>query len=63
MNVQQFAKRTWLAPLATFAARARTVTSYEWKQVRRSCTWLAGSRESTNFTYELTTETSKWLGS
>jgi Methyltransferase domain len=56
MNVQQFAKRTWLAPLATFAARARTVTRYEWKQLRRSCTWLAGSREYTNFTYELTTE-------
>jgi hypothetical protein len=30
--------------------------SYEWHQATRSWAWLVGSREYTNFTYELTTE-------
>jgi hypothetical protein len=30
------------------------VTSHEWHQARRSWAWLIGSREYTNFTYELT---------
>ncbi|MHB1510724.1 MAG: class I SAM-dependent methyltransferase [Acidimicrobiales bacterium] len=49
-------KRSPVAPLATFPARARTVTSYQWHQARRSWAWLVGSHEYTNFTYELTTE-------
>jgi hypothetical protein len=32
------------------------VTSYEWHQARQSWAWLVGSREYTNFTYELTIE-------
>jgi predicted O-methyltransferase YrrM len=36
--------------------RARTVTSYEWHQAKRSWSWLVSSREFTNFTYELTAE-------
>jgi predicted O-methyltransferase YrrM len=32
------------------------VTSYQWRQTRRSWTWLVSSHEYTNFTYELTTE-------
>ena len=56
MNVRQLAKRSPLAPLAAFPARARAVTSHQWHQARRSWAWLVGSREFTNFTYELTTE-------
>ncbi len=56
MNVRQLAKRSPIAPLAAFLFRARTVTSYQWHQARRSWAWLVGSREFTNFTYELTTE-------
>jgi len=56
VNVRQLVKRSPLAPLAVFPARARTVTSYEWHQARRSWAWLVGSREYTNFTYELTAE-------
>jgi hypothetical protein len=32
------------------------VASYEWHQAGCSWAWLVGSREYTNFTYELTTE-------
>ena len=56
MDVRKRVKRSSLAPLAAFASRARTVTSYEWRQARRSWAWLIGSHEYTNFTYELTTE-------
>ena len=56
MNVRQLAKRSPLAPVAAFPARARAVTSHQWHQARRSWAWLVGSREFTNFTYELTTE-------
>ena len=55
MNVRQLAKRSPLAPLAAFLFRARTVTSHQWHQARRSWAWLVGSHEYTNFTYELTT--------
>jgi hypothetical protein len=56
VNVRQLVKRSALAPLATFPPRAQTVMSYEWHQATRSWAWLVGSREYTNFTYELTTE-------
>ena len=56
VNLRQLVKRSPLASLAAFPYRARTVTSYEWHQARRSWAWLVGSREYTNFTYELTTE-------
>jgi hypothetical protein len=56
VNLRQLVKRSSLAPLVAFPARARTVTSYEWHQTRRSWAWLVGSREYTNFTYELTAE-------
>jgi predicted O-methyltransferase YrrM len=55
-RVRQLVKRSPLAPLATFQARARWVTSYQWRQARRSWTWLVSSHEYTNFTFELTTE-------
>jgi hypothetical protein len=64
VNLRQLVKRSPLASLATFPARALTVTSYEWHQARRSWAWPVGSREYTNFTYELTTENvSRWPGS
>jgi len=49
-------KRSALAPLVAFPARARTVMSYESHQATRSWAWLVGSRQYTNLTYELTTE-------
>jgi hypothetical protein len=64
VKVRQLVKRSPLAPLAAFLTRARTVTNYEWHQARRSWAWLVGSREYTNFTYELSTgNVSRWLGS
>jgi len=54
--MRQLVKRSPLGPLAAFQARARLVTSHQWRQTKKSWRWLVGSHEYTNFTYELTDE-------
>jgi predicted O-methyltransferase YrrM len=46
--------RTRLAPLAAFPVRLATVVRHDARTVGRSARWLVGSREHTNFTYDLT---------
>jgi predicted O-methyltransferase YrrM len=40
--------------LGAVPERVRLVTSYDWAVIRESIRWLRGSREYTNFTYDLT---------
>ena len=46
--------RTRLAPVAAFPVRLAAVARYDARVVGRSLRWLGGSREHTNFTYDLT---------
>jgi predicted O-methyltransferase YrrM len=46
--------RTPLAPVAAFPVRFAAVARHDARVVGRSARWLAGSREHTNFTYDLT---------
>jgi predicted O-methyltransferase YrrM len=53
--------RSWLSPVQAVCYRASYVSRYYWDRARPAVRWLRESRESSNFTYDLTARNEAYL--